>query len=82
MDAEVVEWGEVVLVDGIPQTKLGGEAPVEVSEDVEPVGPLRLLQPAGEKCLVEPCAGAVIQGMESGALARAIGPSVRPHVRR
>jgi len=35
-----VEGGEQALVEGGPETQLGGDAPVEPVEDVEPVGTL------------------------------------------
>jgi hypothetical protein len=39
-DAEVVEGAEQALVEGGPETQLGGDAAVEPLEDVEPVGAL------------------------------------------
>ncbi len=39
-DAEVVEGAEQALVEGGPEPQLGGNAAVELLEDVEPVGAL------------------------------------------
>ena len=41
MDPEVREWHQVLLVDGVPDPQLGGDAPAEVAEDVQAVGSLR-----------------------------------------
>ena len=41
VNAVVGERREVLLVDRVPQPQLGGDASVEVAEDVEPVGALR-----------------------------------------
>ena len=40
MDAEVRERRQVLLVDRVPQPQLGGDAAVEVLQDVEAVGAL------------------------------------------
>ena len=41
MNAEVREGGEVLLVDGVPKSQLGGDPAVEVTEYVEAVCALR-----------------------------------------
>ena len=67
MDAVVGEGRQVLLVDRVPEPKLGGDSPVEVSEDVKPVASfrrrrkpeqLRRLQ-MFEKCPVRRCRGVV-----------------------
>jgi hypothetical protein len=40
VDAEVLEGGEAVLVDGVPEAELGGDAVVEPVEDGEAGGAL------------------------------------------
>ncbi len=40
VNAQVVERRQVVLVDGVPETQLGGNTAVEVNEDVEAIGSL------------------------------------------
>lgn len=39
-DAEVVEGGEQALIEGGPEAQLGGHAPIEPGQDVEPIGSL------------------------------------------
>ena len=41
VDAVVGERHEVLLIDGVPDAQLGGDAPVEEVLDVEPVGTFR-----------------------------------------